>query len=467
MTKRQMGYVAPLAEPLRRRLAVTVSFFVLAAFCAGGCGTTDAESTPTASVSQDAPAPRVAGSCLVRLGYFDLQGSPWSPTKPCLALVIGDDTDADTPETLALVDVEGWRVRPISTAPGFLVLPVWRPDGRRLAAVARLEEYEGPLERHQLRLLDPTAGIVTDAIDLQGRLCAGFPTEALWHDERRLLVRMHRGTEAEELWLVDVRDRTFKRLTSSWGYFTTTGELIATEQWAPGGTRVVTVDPSGRVREFDRRRPALQFLNDARGDDLLLTVVPTPTSDTPALAVWNDARPIASGDPSGRVLCGRWPRYLRRSAGWGAWNHDASLVAALELEMWNEGAPRVRLVVLESDSGGVLLQAPVGEGPERAEEWYWKHHDDWYRSHRPRWSPVDNRLVFFDSSGDLWLLDVDSAVMTRLLEEVAPLPNALPPREVRAEWSSDGRFLGVFYPIKLAGREGTLPRLVVLEVPPR
>jgi len=106
-----------------------------------------------------------------------------------------------------------------------------------------------------------------------------------------------------------------------------------------------------------------------------------------------------------------------------------------------------------------LLRIPIGRPPLAEEEQYWEWHGDWFEASRPRWSSPKNRLVFVDEPGNLWLLDVDDASLAPLLSGVVSTRNSL-----RAEWSPDGRFVAVFFPVKSPDGVGDVTRMVVIEV---
>jgi len=403
--------------------------------------------------TEGASSYRIVGNCQVHPWHLGCQqGSPWSPVDPLLAVELWDDPEG----SLAIVDPDPWDVR-IVGKPGE-TLPAWSPDGRTLAVIdAKGEDLEHNYpEAFDLRLIDACSGEAQAVVELKPSE-SGPPfyilRDAVWYGSDRWLISSHFGTAADTLWVLEDTDTGDLRfLTNMTLRFAPADGLVAFELWKAGGSRAGVVDLAGGVQWFDL--DGVQLVSDTREEELLLTTWSRSTpgrSQVPGIVLW---RPADEGQDASRPL--------KSSAGWGSWNHDGSVVAAIQMNARDRRERMTaELVVFDPGRREDLLRIPIGWPPLAKEEQYWKWHGDWFEARRPRWSPTENRLVFADEPGNLWLLDANETSLAPLLSGVVSTRNSL-----RTEWSPDGRFLAVFYSARSPEGVGNVTRMVVLEVAP-
>jgi len=422
-----------------------------------------------ADVSATSP-PRIVGACLV--GNYNFVSGPWSPSGPLLAVDTVDDSGSDRHLAVLEVDAATGTLETRWTCPHKRhcdeTPPAWSPDGHSLAVVQEVGPCRSGAwpEGFAAVFLDALTGATDSRVRLnppEAEPVFHIIGTALWPARDRLLVSSHLGTAIDCLWLLTIEDQQFRPLTWMTYRFKAEGPLAAFEKWRRGGTRTGVVDAAGVVRWCGWG--TVQIMNDLRDGRLLLTAWPSSTpgrAALPSLAVWD-----AAGD------WGQTVRRLRPATGWGAWNDDGSLMAALEIGP-GEGSspaaeddvgPAVDLVVLDPAGTDVSLRLSLGRAPgdEDAQYWYWKR--QWFETRQPRWSPTGDRLTFIDDQGDLWLLDIDGQRKARLLTAAAPTAGYGPPPVVRTYWSPDGRFLAVFHPVRRPDVVGEQVMLTVIEVP--
>jgi len=374
------------------------------------------------------------------------QVSPWSPTAPKLAVWLADLSDPG----MAIVNPLPWAVDRITGAGQ--TPPAWSPDGSALAVIDVQKAATAGEFVSTVRLVDSSDGSLQRLIDL--RPSPGCPPifvtiDIIWSEPNRWFFSTGCGTSLAALWRLESGETHPTYLTFMHMRFDVLDEQVAFEVRRRGGMGVGVVAATGRVQWYNPN--GVQFLSDGRPDGILLTAWGSfpDSAARPNLVSWV----LTPGQSRARIL--------RKDTGWGTWNHDKSLIAALDF-----GPDRVVTLVVLDDSGQVRLRIPLGSAPEADGGEYWHRKRNWFDTRQPRWSPVDNRLLFVDGPGNLWLLDVDTAQLVCALPEAAQEVAIHPaPSPTAIHWSRDGRFAALLTLMRMGEGEGEAARLRVLQIP--
>lgn len=337
------------------------------------------------------------------------------------------------------------------------VQPRWSPDGRQIAF-----GYDHPHPESSKHMIATIAVVQADGSDLRDLLPGDLAVTGTggagktinrWLDNRSLTFMAHRGTEAAELYELDVIEGTLTPLIA-WEagdlISHTVGTIGVNYHWSPDqGTIAVE-------RGLPGRWPCLLLVDAASGEQTPV-VDAVGGQETPPVPCPNQWFESWAPD-SQRFLYGQWTEpygatlwdskpvlHVWETAtgegtplvpnGWNAaWSPKGRIIAFLLLgnPIYDQDGQIVdtdfepgqsfalHVGLMDVDTQEIIALVPHGRATIRTFE---------FGKRRPVWSPDGEQVVYWDSNRDLWMMTADGQTQWRLTENMAV---------VRAVWSPDG-----------------------------
>ena len=384
------------------------------------------------------PAPGVNSVSSIMWHWRYQSNLAWSPDS--IALAYGCEGRG-----LCLAEAPDFTPKLLVQEANASVQPRWSPDGRQIAL-----GYVHPHPESSEHTIETIAVVRADGSDLRDLLPGDLAvtgtggaakTINCWLDNHSLTFMAHRGTEAEELYEIDVVEGTLMPLIA-WEagdlISHTVGAIGVNYHWSPDqGTIAVE-------RGLPGRWPCLLLVDAATGQQ---------TSQSPCPNQW-----FESWSPdSQRFLYGQWTKpygatlwdskpvlhmweiatgegYSLLPNGWNAaWSPDGLTIAFILLgEPTYDKNGRIidtdfepgqsftlHVGLVDIDTQKIIALIPYGTTTIRAFE---------FGKRRPVWSPDGEQVVYWDSNRDLWVMTADGKEQWRLTQNLPVY---------RAIWSPD------------------------------
>lgn len=396
---------------------------------------TAVERTPTAVPSGQAI---LTTRILARLSAPGVSFSPWQWRYGANLAWSSDNTTLAYPceeKALCLAQSPNFTPRLLTKTASVTLQPRWSPDGQQIAFL-----YGRPYLTDNEHKIATIAIVRPDGSNLQDLLPGDLAVTGTggavktingWLDNRLLTFMAHRGTEAEELYEVDVIAGTLTPLIA-WEagdlISHTVGAVGVNYHWSPDRSMIVV------ERGLPGRQPCLLLVDAATGQQV---------SQSPCPNQW-----FESWDPdSRRFLYGQWSEpygsSLRDSkpalyvwemdtnaerlllpGGWNAvWSPDGRTIAFMlagnpifDHDGWIvdtdfvPGRPfALYMGIANVNMREIVTLIPYGVVAVESLE---------FGRRRPVWSPDGEHLAYWNHRGDLWVMAADGGTRWRLTENL-------------------------------------------------